>query len=35
VVDRVTAALEGSFTDTEIEALAVAAPLIERLADLM
>jgi DNA-binding MarR family transcriptional regulator len=35
VVDRVTAALEGSFTDTEIGALAVAAPLIERLADLM
>ena len=35
VVDRVTAVLEESFTDEEIEILAVAAPLIERLADLL
>ncbi|WP_212244194.1 MarR family winged helix-turn-helix transcriptional regulator [Catenulispora pinistramenti] len=35
VVDRVTAVLEESFTDAEAEALAVAAPLIERLAQLL
>ncbi|HEX4829673.1 MAG TPA: MarR family transcriptional regulator [Trebonia sp.] len=35
VVDKVTAVLDESFTDAEIEALAVAAPLIERLADLL
>jgi DNA-binding MarR family transcriptional regulator len=35
VVDRVTAALDESFSDAEIEALAAAAPLIERLADLL
>jgi DNA-binding MarR family transcriptional regulator len=34
-VDRITAALEESFTNPEIEALTVAAPLIERLADLL
>jgi DNA-binding MarR family transcriptional regulator len=35
VVDRVTEVLEESFTDAETEALAVAAPLIERLAQLL
>ncbi len=35
IVDKVTAALEDSFTDAEIAALAAAAPLIERLADLL
>jgi DNA-binding MarR family transcriptional regulator len=35
VVDKVTAILEESFTGAEIEAIAVAAPLIERLADLL
>jgi len=35
VVDKVTAVLEESFTDEEIAILAVAAPLIERLADLL
>ena len=35
VVDRITAVLEESFTDEEIKVLAVAAPLIERLADLL
>lgn len=33
VVDKITAILEESFADTEIEVLADAAPLIERLAD--
>jgi DNA-binding MarR family transcriptional regulator len=35
VVDRIVAVLDESFTDAEIEAIAVAAPLIERLADLL
>ena len=35
VVDRIAAVLEESFTDEEIEILAAAAPLIERLADLL
>ena len=35
VVDRVTAVLEDSFTDTEIETLSAAAPLLERLAELL
>jgi DNA-binding MarR family transcriptional regulator len=35
VVDKVTAVLEDSFTDAEIETLAAAAPLIERLAELL
>jgi DNA-binding MarR family transcriptional regulator len=35
VVDRMTAVLEESFTDEETEILAAAAPLIERLADLL
>ena len=35
VVDKVTAVLEESFADEEIEILAQAAPLIERLADLL
>jgi DNA-binding MarR family transcriptional regulator len=35
VVDKVTAALEDSFTDSEIETLSAAAPLIERLAELL
>ncbi|MQY18143.1 MarR family winged helix-turn-helix transcriptional regulator [Nocardia macrotermitis] len=35
VVDKVTAALEDSFTDAEIETLSAAAPLIERLAELL
>ncbi|MFB7510126.1 MarR family winged helix-turn-helix transcriptional regulator [Streptomyces broussonetiae] len=35
MTDKVTAALEESFTDAEIETLADAAPLIERLADLL
>jgi DNA-binding MarR family transcriptional regulator len=35
VVDRIVAVLEESFTDQETEILAVAAPLIERLADLL
>jgi DNA-binding MarR family transcriptional regulator len=34
-VDRITSVLEKSFTDAEIEILAAAAPLIERLADLL
>jgi hypothetical protein len=34
-VDRIVAVLDESFTDAEIEAIAVAAPLIERLADLL
>lgn len=33
LVDRITAALTESFADEEIEILASAAPLIERLAD--
>jgi DNA-binding MarR family transcriptional regulator len=35
VADRFTEVLEGSFADAEIEVLAAAAPLIERLADLL
>ena len=35
VVDRIVAVLGESFTDEETEILAVAAPLIERLADLL
>jgi DNA-binding MarR family transcriptional regulator len=35
VVDRITAVLGESFTDRETEILAAAAPLIERLADLL
>lgn len=35
VVDRIVAVLDESFSDAEIEAIAVAAPLIERLADLL
>lgn len=35
VVDKVTAVLEDSFADAEIEVLAAAAPLIERLAELL
>ena len=35
VVDRISEVLEGSFADAEIEVLATAAPLIERLADLL
>jgi DNA-binding MarR family transcriptional regulator len=35
VVDKVTAVLEESFTDGEIAILDAAAPLIERLADLL
>ena len=35
VVDRISEVLEGSFAATEIEVLAAAAPLIERLADLL
>lgn len=35
VVDRVTAVLDKSFTDAEIDTLAAAAPLIDRLADLL
>ncbi|HJP73294.1 MAG TPA: MarR family transcriptional regulator [Pseudonocardiaceae bacterium] len=35
VVNRVTAVLEDSFTDSEIELLSAAAPLIERLAELL
>ena len=35
VVDRITAVLEESFTDAETGVLASAAPLIERLADLL
>jgi DNA-binding MarR family transcriptional regulator len=35
VVDRIVAVLGESFTDAEIDAIAVAAPLIERLADLL
>jgi hypothetical protein len=35
VVDRITAVLDESFTDEETELLAAAAPLIERLADLL
>ena len=35
VVDRISEVLEGSFAAAEIEALAAAAPLIERLADLL
>ena len=35
VVDKVTAALEVSFDDAEVEILAAAAPLIERLAQLL
>jgi DNA-binding MarR family transcriptional regulator len=35
VVDRIVAVLDKSFTDEETEILAVAAPLIERLADLL
>jgi len=35
VVDRIVAVLEESFTDQETEILAAAAPLIERLADLL
>jgi DNA-binding MarR family transcriptional regulator len=35
LVDRVTAVLEESFTDEETATLAAAAPLIERLADLL
>jgi len=34
-VDTITALLEKSFTDPEIEVLAAAAPLIQRLADLL
>lgn len=35
VVDRIVAVLDESFTDEETRALATAAPLIERLADLL
>ena len=35
VVDRIVAVLDESFTDEETEILAAAAPLIERLADLL
>jgi DNA-binding MarR family transcriptional regulator len=35
VADKVTAVLEESFTDAEVEILAAAAPLIERLAELL
>jgi DNA-binding MarR family transcriptional regulator len=35
VVDRIAAVLEESFADEETEILAAAAPLIERLADLL
>ena len=35
VVDRIAAVLEESFTDEETAILAAAAPLIERLADLL
>jgi len=35
VVDRIIAVLDESFTDEETEILAAAAPLIERLADLL
>jgi len=35
VVDRIAAVLGQSFTDQETEILAAAAPLIERLADLL
>lgn len=35
VADKLTAVLEESFTDTEVEILAAAAPLIERLAELL
>jgi DNA-binding MarR family transcriptional regulator len=35
VVDRIVAVLEASFTGEETEILAAAAPLIERLADLL
>lgn len=35
MVDKITAVLEESFADAEIEILAIAAPLIERLADLL
>jgi DNA-binding MarR family transcriptional regulator len=35
LVDRITAVLEESFTGTETEVLAAAAPLIQRLADLL
>lgn len=35
VVDKVTAVLEESFTDAETAILAAAAPLIQRLADLL
>jgi DNA-binding MarR family transcriptional regulator len=35
VVDQITAVLEGSFAGPEIEILAAAAPLIERLAELL
>jgi DNA-binding MarR family transcriptional regulator len=35
VVDRVSAVLEDSFSDTEIKTLATAAPLLERLAELL
>jgi DNA-binding MarR family transcriptional regulator len=33
VVDRVTAVLQDSFTDSEVELLSAAAPLIERIAE--
>jgi DNA-binding MarR family transcriptional regulator len=35
VADKVTAVLRESFTDAEVEILAAAAPLIERLAELL
>jgi len=35
VVDRISEVLEGSFAAADIEVLAAAAPLIERLADLL
>jgi DNA-binding MarR family transcriptional regulator len=35
MVDRIVAALDESFTNAEIEVLAAAAPLLERLADLL
>lgn len=35
VVDKVTAVLEESFGDAEVEVLSAAAPLIERLAELL
>jgi DNA-binding MarR family transcriptional regulator len=35
LVDRVTAALEASFTADEVALLGAATPLIERLADLL